>query len=145
MRKIVIMCIALMLMLVPGCTKNEVCVSVEIDCSQILKNYDSLDESLRDEKFVPVDGKILDKVEVMVEEGSTATQVLEKIAKEHNIQIDIKDNYAKGINYIYEKSCGASSGWVYEVNNKPVMEEYTVKNGDLISWKYICDFSDYGW
>ncbi len=132
----------LVLLVTAGCAKKDVVnVKVEIDCSDILSNYEMLDESLRDEKYVPKDGLILKTVEVEANEGDSALDVLKKVAKEYDIQIDADSGYAKGINYIYEKSCGEMSGWVYEVNNEAIMTDYTVSEGDLISWIYICDFS----
>lgn len=125
-----------------GCgNKNAVNVNVEIDASDILSNYEMLDEALRDEKYVPKDGIILETVEVTVSEGDGALEALKAVAKANNIHIDVSDGYAKGINYIYEKSCGDMSGWVYEVNGEAVMSEYFVSEGDTITWKYICDFS----
>lgn len=142
MKKFLIFCLAL-LMLSAGCSTEvaQVNVKIEIDCSDILQNYEKLDESLKDEKYVPSDGKILETIEVSAQEGDSALDVLKRAAKEHNIQLDTEQGYAKGINYIYEKSCGEMSGWIYEVNNEPIMTEYTVSEGDLISWIYICDFS----
>ena len=131
------------LLLFSGCAKESetVLVNVEIDCSEILSNYENLDENLRSEKYVPENGIILEKTQVEANVGDSALDVLKKICKENDIMIDADSGYAKGINYIYEKSCGSNSGWIYEVNNEPIMTEYTVSEGDLISWIYICDFS----
>ena len=157
MKKLLSVIIVALLTLMTGCGTNVataptdateavgmVTVSIEIDASDILKNYDMLDEALKSEKYVPSDGKILDEVTVSVPEGSDALTVLEKVSDEYDIFTDISDGYAKGINYIYEKSCGEMSGWVYEVNNEMIMDVYTVSEGDLITWKYICDFSSFG-
>ncbi len=128
-------------LLLTGCgSTKEVNVEVEIDCSEILSNYDLLDENLRDEKYVPADGKILEKTTVTVKEGSTALDVLKAVCKENDIHYDISDGYAKGINYLYEKSCGEMSGWIYEVNGEAVMSEYFINEDDLITWKFICSF-----
>ncbi len=133
--------LVVVLVLLCGCgNTNKVTVKVEIDCSDILANYNMLDESLKDEKYVPSNGIILKETEITVDENATALDVLKAVAKENNIHIDASDGYVKGINYIYEKSCGEMSGWVYEVNNEPIMTEYTVSEGNLITWKYICDF-----
>lgn len=148
MKRILIFTMVLFVLLLGcGCSaddKNSVTVTVEIECSDILSNYDMLDESLRDEKYVPSDGIILEKTEITVNEGDGALEALSAIAKKSDIHTDISDGYAKGINYIYEKSCGEMSGWVYEVNNEPVMTAYSVSEGDLITWTYVCDFSAFG-
>lgn len=146
MKKILSFVLVTLLLVSVGCgAKNEVTVSVEIDCSDILNNYDLLDEALQDEKYVPADGKILEKTEFTVQEGERALDILKAVAKENDIQVDIADRYAKGINYIYEKSCGEYSGWVYEINGEWAMEEYTATEGDIITWKYICDFNSVDW
>lgn len=142
MKKILISVLLIVVLLLSACgNSGKVEVKVEIDATDILSNYEMLDEALRDEKYVPADGIILEETTVSVKEGSGALEVLKTVAKEKNIQFDISDGYAKGINYIYEKSCGPMSGWVYEVNGKSVMSEYFVSEGDTITWKYICDFS----
>lgn len=142
MKKFLISALLIATLLLSACgNAGDVEVKVEIDATDILSNYEMLDEALRDEKYVPANGIILEKTTVSVKEGSGALDVLKAVAKEKNIQFDISDGYAKGINYIYEKSCGPMSGWVYEVNGESVMSEYFVSEGDTITWKYICDFS----
>lgn len=135
-------CVLLLcVLLLTGCANvKDVNVAVEIDCSEILSNYDLLDENLKDEKYVPANGKILEKTTVAVKEGDGALEVLKAVCKENNIHFDISDGYAKGINYLYEKSCGEMSGWIYEVNNETVMSEYFVNEGDVITWKFVCSF-----
>ena len=142
MKKIlfVLTCIALTLLCACG-NAQSVNVKVEIDVTDILSNYEMLDEALRDEKYVPADGMILTLTDVELKEGDGALDALKAVAKANNIQIDVSDGYAKGINYIYEKSCGSMSGWVYEVNGESIMSEYYASEGDTITWKYICDFS----
>lgn len=141
MKKLCLLLLCVVLLLSACGSKNEITVTVEIDATDILSNYDMLDEALRDEKYVPADGIILEKTEVNLKEGEGALEALIKVAKEKDIQFDVSDGYAKGINYIYEKSCGSMSGWVYEVNGESIMSEYIASEGDVITWKYICDFS----
>lgn len=142
MKKIFMLLICVMVLLSAACGNSaKVNVKVEIDATDILSNYEMLDEALRDEKYVPKDGIILKLTEVELKEGDGALDALKAVAEKYNIQTDISDGYAKGINYIYEKSCGSMSGWVYEINGQSVMSEYYVSEGDVITWKYICDFS----
>ena len=127
-----------------GCCSSEkavVNVKIEIDCSDILNNLQLLDEEIKESGLFPDDGKVLIVTEFKAEEGDNATDVLKKICAEQKIPVDDSNGYVKGINGIYEKSCGDMSGWVYEVNNEPIMTEYIVSEGDLITWKYVCDFS----
>ncbi|MBQ7975748.1 MAG: DUF4430 domain-containing protein [Clostridia bacterium] len=140
MKRILLALIAGLIFLTGCANDNQVTVKVEIDCTEILSNYDLLDESLKDEKYVPADGKILELTEVTVKEGDGALEVLKTACKENDIHFDVSDGYAKGINYIYEKSCGEMSGWVYEVNHEMIMSEYFVSQDDVITWKYICSF-----
>ena len=150
MKKLFSACILIAVLFTMGCSKkteenvDTINVSVEILCDEILDNYDDLDPSLQDEEYVPSDGIILENVTISVENGASALDILKQISEEYDIQIDVSDGYAKAINYIYEKSCGESSGWVYEVNHEMIMEEYFAKDGDIITWKYICDFSNFG-
>lgn len=151
MKKILALIICVSMLFTVGCTQNNtdatestesdgVDVKVEILCTEILENYDMLDPALKDEKYVPASGVILEETTVTVNEGDGALDVLRKASEEYNIQIDISDGYAKSINYLYQKSCGDMSGWVYEVNNQMIMDEYTVTEGDLVTWKFICSF-----
>lgn len=145
MKKLVICLACLMALMLSGCSTEvaetgTVEVSIEIICTEVLENYDDLDESLKDEKYVPSDGVILKKCVIKANEGDDAVAVLKKAAKEHGINIEIANGYAKSINYLTEKSCGPTSGWVFEVNNEMIMDKYTVTEGDVITWKYVCSF-----
>ncbi len=117
-----------------------VAVKVEIDCSEIIKNYDDLSPELKNEKYVPSNGIILKETTIEVKEGASAVDILKAVSKEYNIPIDVSAGYAKSINHISEKSCGEMSGWVYEINNEMFMDEYKAKDGDLITWKFVCSF-----
>ncbi len=142
MKKIFLTIMIMGLFLLTGCSSKEVTVKVEIDCTEILENINDLSPGLQ--KHIPKDGKILELTEITVKEGDDAVTVLKKTADKKGFVVDDGGGYVKGINYIYEKSCGNNSGWVYEVNDEMIMTEYTVKDGDVITWKYICDFSSYG-
>ena len=120
--------------------EKTVTVKVEIDCSEIIKNYDDLSPELKSEKYVPSNGIILEETTVEVKEGASAVDILKAVSKEHDIPIDVSAGYAKSINHISEKSCGEMSGWVYEINNEMYMDEYKAADGDLITWKFVCSF-----
>ena len=48
----------------------------------------------------------------------------------------------RGINYLYDFSCGDLSGWMYKVNGKfpgKGCSGYKLKDKDKIEWVYTCD------
>lgn len=125
-------------------------VYMTIRCDTVLDNYDKLDESLRSEKYVPEDGMILKRTKVAFEEGDTVFDVLVNASKEHKIQLDYdgadKNSYGtvyvKGINQLYEMSCGELSGWVFLLNGEKKdngASAFDVQDGDEIEWVYTCD------
>ena len=131
--------------------KQNTCTFV-IECKTILNNMDSLKSNKKE--FLPADGVILKKTTVTFEEGETVFDVLKRICKENNIQMESSytpgyDNYyIEGINQIYEKDCGTKSGWMYCVNGtfpNYGCSDYKLKNGDEVEWRYTCDLgSDIG-
>ncbi len=119
--------------------------SITIDCDILLSNMDKLDKNAR--KYVPKDGKILDKVELKVKKGASAYDVLVTACKEKKIAYDAEysaiynSSYVKGIGYLYEKMAGDMSGWLYLVNGATPnvgASAYKLKDGDSIEWTYTC-------
>lgn len=131
--------------------KQNTCTFV-IECKTILNNMDNLKESKKE--FLPADGIILKKTTVTFKDGETVFDVLKRICKENNIQMESSytpgyDNYyIEGINQIYEKDCGTKSGWMYCVNGtfpNYGCSDYKLKSGDKVEWRYTCDLgSDIG-
>ena len=110
-------------------------------------------ENLKESKkeFLPADGVILRKTTVTFKEGETVFDVLKRVCKENNIQMESSytpgyDNYyIEGINQIYEKDCGTKSGWMYSVNGtfpNYGCSDYKLKNGDEVEWRYTCDLGE---
>lgn len=121
-------------------------VTLEITCEDILDNYAQLDEALKDEKYVPSDGVILAETEVKIAEGESVFDALKRACEENDIQLEYENSsmgaYIKGLNYIYEFSCGTMGGWLYSVNGESASvgcSEYELKDGDKVSWYYTCD------
>ncbi|MBC8547121.1 DUF4430 domain-containing protein [Clostridiaceae bacterium NSJ-31] len=125
-------------------------VTVSIECSNILKNWDDLDPSLQSEEFVPSDGVILPPTEYVLRPGDTVFDILERAVRYNKIQMEYqgadqniyKSVYIQGIHYLYEFSCGPLSGWMYRVNGEfPLYgcSRYELKDGDVIEWVYTCD------
>lgn len=98
------------------------------------------------EQIVPKDGVILNRLKVQLQKGDTAFSVLKRVAKENNITIehDINSSYVRGIANVREFMGGKNSGWLIAVNGSliPVgAGGYTVKENDVMSWNYTCDYT----
>lgn len=123
----------------PSCT-------VSISCTTVLDNWDKLSEAKR--SIVPSNGIILGTVTVELQEGDTVFSVLQRVVSDYNIQMEYsvsplyQTTYIEGLGNLYEKDCGARSGWMFAVNG--VFPNYgasdcTVQDGDSIRWLYTCD------
>ncbi|MGN0536053.1 MAG: DUF4430 domain-containing protein [Eubacterium sp.] len=124
-------------------TSGTITCRVTVECKKILSNMDKLDEGHID--FVPPDGYILNNASVTVKNGATAYDAVKKACDENNIILNSTNSsygvYIAGFNYIDEKDCGSSSGWLYSVNGKTPGKscgKYAVQNGDSIVFSYTC-------
>ena len=120
--------------------------SLSISCSDILKNKDKF--SAEQLSVVPKDGLIYQASSLPFKDGETVYDVLVRELKAKNINVDHATSplygaiYINGIDNIYEKGFGSSSGWLYAVNGKqpPVgCSSYKLKSGDKIQWIYACN------
>jgi hypothetical protein len=125
-------------------------VFVSIRCDTILQNWDNLRKELRSDEFVPKDGVILKKTEFVLREGDTAFNMLQRVTRYNRIQMEYQGAdlnkfgsvYIRGINYLYEFSCGELSGWMFKVNGEFLnygCSKYELKDGDVVEWIYTCD------
>ena len=119
--------------------------TIEIQCKTILDNKENLTKGK--EKYVPSNGILLSKVSVTFEEGETVFDILKRVCKSNNIQLEYSwtpmynNYYVEGINNLYEFDCGSESGWMYKVNGwfpNYGCSSYTLKDGDVIVWCYTC-------
>ena len=117
-----------------------------IDCSTILDNMDKLDKNLA--SFVPSNGVIYESTEVGFNGGESAFDILKRVCRENNIQMEasftpaFNSSYVEGINNLYEFDCGSASGWVYRVNGEVPNKGcslYKVNDGDVVEFLYTCD------
>ncbi len=139
-----VVCVMMMFVLcacgAPSETKadeNTVFCVVSVSCEEILRHMDELAEEKK--TLVPENGMILEETKVAVEERS-ALELLEKELREKKIHLDKTKTYIKGIGNLYEKDCGAYSGWIYTVNGEYVeksADAYYPKDGDHICWSYM--------
>lgn len=120
-------------------------VSIQIRCDTILDNMGDLTSGK--EEFVPSNGIILPMVQVPFYENETVFDVLNRICKQANIQIEYSwtplygSYYIEGINHLYEFDCGEQSGWMYKVNEwfpNYGCSSYYVEDGDVIVWCFTC-------
>ena len=120
-------------------------VNIEIRCDTILNNMGDLMAGKAE--FVPENGVILPMVQVPFYENETVFDVLNRICKKADIQIEYSwtplygSYYIEGINHLYEFDCGEQSGWMYKVNEwfpNYGCSSYYVEDGDTIVWCYTC-------
>ena len=122
-------------------------VSIEIRCDVLAEDPSKLKKpELKD--YVPEDGEILKKTKVTMNKGQTVFDVLNKVCRDNNIQLETSytptyaSYYVEGINYLYEFDAGNLSGWTYQVNGKTPnygCSSFRISDGDEITWQYTCD------
>ncbi len=134
-------------------TSDSQTVFVSINCGTILNNYDKLEDSLKNEKYVPSNGIILDKTEYVLRNGDTAFDILDRAVRHNKIQMEYKgaeetgygSAYVQGINHIYELSCGEGSGWTFLINGETPQygcSQLKLEDGDYVEWLYTCNYGE---
>lgn len=124
-------------------------VYISIDCMNILEHMDDLKDGDILADYIG-NGKILDKTGYQISAGSTVFDLLKMTARANQIQLDYQGEsastyntvYVKGIQYIYEKACGSSSGWMYMVNGEWAgvgCSSKKLEDGDFVQWRFSCD------
>lgn len=125
--------------------KTKTCY-ISIECKTILSRMEDLTPGK--EGLVPKDGVILSRRAISFQEGETVFDVLCRATQQYGIHMEYEytpgfgSHYIEGINNLYEFDCGVGSGWMYFVNGyKPNygVSKYTLKDGDVIAFKYTCD------
>ena len=126
---------------------NTISCSIYISCASVLNHMDKLTDSTK--KVIPEDGIILDFTDVKVKKNATVFDVLQKAARDNKVHLEYnytpayKTYYIEGIGNLYQFDVGNLSGWMYSVNGEfPGVgcSGYKVKDGDVISWVYTCNF-----
>ena len=96
-----------------------------------------------EKSYIPADGMILARTEVIIDRGQTAYDQLVSAVKANSIHVEITGgSYVAGIANIYELDFGDLSGWMYRVNGEFASvncNEYVLKEGDLVEWLYTKD------
>lgn len=135
--------------------------TVRIECNTIYDNIGKLKGGKH--AFLPVSGVILDDVQVELNGGESAFDVIKKACEENactdnckyckasGVQIEytytpaFNNYYIEGIHQIYEKDCGTQSGWMYSVNGVfPDVDtsSYSVSPGDVIVFSFTCNMGE---
>ena len=131
-------------------TPQSATVTLSIECKTVLENLSVLDPALKAGNFVPEDGVILPCTRCVLRPGDTVYDILSRAVRYNKIQMEYQGAdknsfssvYIKGINYLYEFSCGPLSGWMYTVNGifpQYGCSKYELSDGDRIEWLYTCD------
>lgn len=129
-------------------------VTVRIDCSTVWDNEEALDPALKEGGYIPEDGIFLEETAVSFAEGETAFDVLMRAAALEDLQVDYQGAdstlygtaYIRGIQHLYEFSCGPLSGWTYSVNGEfpdKGSSAFPLSPGDRVEWLYTCDLGRY--
>lgn len=123
-------------------------VTLRIVCKTASDNYDMLDEALRKEECVPKNGIIFENNAIPLYSEDTVFDILLNTAKTYDLQLDFDKSpsigtvYIKGINYLYEFSCGPLSGWLFCVNGEyqsKSASEVFLSDKDIVEWVYSLD------
>lgn len=132
--------------------KSSYTCTFSIECSTILNNFDDLNPDKID--VMPSNGVILSAKTVTFYDGESVYDVLQRVCKDNNIQMEASftpmynSAYVEGINNLYEFDCGNLSGWMYRVNGwypNYGCSRYQLAQGDVVEWRYTCDLgSDIG-
>ena len=132
--------------------QNALTCTFSIECTTILNNLADLNEDKVD--AVPSNGIIFPAQAVTFYEGESVYDVLQRICRENNIQLECSwtpmynSTYVEGIHNLYEFDCGSGSGWMYKVDGwypNYGCSRYVLTNGETVEWRYTCDLgSDIG-
>ncbi len=124
-------------------------VSIEIRCDDLSNNMELLTDKAIEE-YVPENGVIVSSIDYQIRpDKTTVFDITDQVCKDNDIQIEYEYTpgyggyYIKGINYLYEFSAGANSGWLYKVdgvNPSYSPDKLTLKGGETIVWYYTCDY-----
>ena len=114
-------------------------VSLYISCATVLNNMDKCSDGVKD--IIPADGVILSAT-VTITEGESVMSVLKRACGDAGIPVSSSGNYVRGINGLFEKNVGRSSGWMYCVGGtfpSYGADSYTLSGGENIQWLYTCN------
>lgn len=78
---------------------------------------------------------------MQVQENATVMQILEAYSNQEGIEMEVDTSGTPYVTSINEVKAKGSSGWTYEVSEDTNItkgaDEYKVKDGDSIVWRYV--------
>ena len=109
-----------------------------------VKTYISIrcDTVAGEKDYIPKDGIILDKYEIIIDKGQSAYDQLIAAVKANSLKLDGSPGYIAGIENIYEFDFGDLSGWMFRVNgafSDVGCGEKILQEGDYTEWLYTRD------
>lgn len=131
-------------------TPDSEVVTISINAKTARDNWEKLDKGLQQAEYVPENGMILEKQEVVLRPNDNVLELLKRMTRHNKIPFDFQgstDNsfgsaYIKGINHLYEFSAGPLSGWMYKINDEFLnygVSKYYPKDNDEIEIIYTTD------
>ena len=121
-------------------------VTLEVRVDTILNNMQLLHRDKHE--LVPADGVIWPRTEVVVYQGESVFNVLQREMRSNRIHLASRftpiynSAYVEAINNLYEFDVGPLSGWMYSVNGwfpNFGASRYLLSPGDDIRWLYTVD------
>ncbi len=114
------------------------------DIEDPVRTYISIrcDTVAGEKDYIPKDGIILDKYEIIIDKGQSAYDQLIAAVKANSLKLDGSPGYIAGIENIYEFDFGDLSGWMFRVNgafSDVGCGEKILQEGDYTEWLYTKD------
>lgn len=91
----------------------------------------------------PENGIIAD-IDLTLPKNTSALTALKSALSKKNISLDESRGYIRGINGLYEKQCGGTSGWMYSVNGTYPMissDKYILSGGDKLEFVFKTEYT----
>lgn len=120
----------------PDPEPETITVTVSVLCTLAVGN-----PNLNPGVTVPSDGVMASGVSLELTPGQTAFDALQQtgLALDYSGSPSRKNVYLRGIGGLYERDCGASSGWVFSVNGKypnTSCSNVSLNDGDAVSFQF---------
>lgn len=115
---------------------SAITVYMSVECSTAVKADNAI------AKAIAPNGWIINKTAYTVDKDSNAFELLKKSGLVLGSSSSAMGEYVYSIQSLAEKACGSGSGWLYSVNGDFIgtsCSNYTLKNGDVVEWRYTCN------